>query len=165
MSVASLGAALTGGVCVAVSMLGHGELVTLVYALSILSYMCFTTTALVRREFYGEKQNPARWRRYVWAGAILGVGAITYTLMASPARILSIGFATSVAAITAGLIIRCYILPLGLGVRAAYLLGEQDLRKLMRRVTRGDTKAVLDVLGRTEISLDGEKGRKPAPKE
>lgn len=154
MSVASLGVVVAAMLCVITTPMSRDPGPTVLFASSILVYICFATVALVRREFHSTDQGQQyRWKKYLWTGLILASGSllVIFGMAASrqvfvppTSRIMMLGFGTSVSLITAGSIVRYYILPLSVAVQAAYVLGERDL-KTIKKLTNGNIKLASDV--------------------
>jgi hypothetical protein len=150
MSVASIGAISTLGLLI----IGASNPVvpSFVFVTLLITYICFAMCALIRREFGARVRNLQRWRQYGWGGMGIGATYVTgnavtrfeYGTPALPPRWGFLILATAIAMITAGLVIRYYVLPQSVAIEAAYKLRVYSQDVLMKNLTQGDAKLASD---------------------
>lgn len=163
MSIVPFGTAIAAISAVITASLGRDPFTNLLYGVSLLLYISLGTTMLIRWEFYAQSNDrtPRRWRSYALWGGGLGLVVLAYNFTALllnatpiPQRWTALIFATAIVLLTAGTIVRHYMLPLTLAVQAAFRLREEDQARLIKKLTNGDHQLADEVSQALDLALN-----------
>lgn len=168
MPTAVLGAFLSGVVCLFSATLGQGAVPSLIFAIALGTFVAFAQGALIRLEVNATKRTNWRWQCFVWAGVILGTGIVVFRFtqewhgLVLPGRWVLVLYFLSVAMVSAGCVIRYYIVPLGVAVNAGYRMGRHQM-KVLRRLSNGDERVIGEALRMLRWAVEEEEKQEEPP--
>lgn len=161
MPTAVLGTFVSGVVCLFSATMGQDAVPSLVFAIALGVFIAFTQGALIRLEVNAAKRTNWRWQCFVWAGVVLGTGIVVFQFtqelhgLILPSRWILTLYFLAVAMVSAGCVIRYYIVPLGVAVNAGYKMGRHQMNEL-RRLSNGDERVMGEALRMLRWALPAE---------